>query len=247
MTLTRRIHLGCSLALWLTTLAQARPMVFAGGTTVMADYREGAMSEAQLFYAPQRWLSFGVGYVDLANDYMSANHSVTYARLNLLLKRWNLESAQANIFLWGGAGGAYVGQYHIGSAGPGIPPPSEHDHGGPPPTEAGLVRAQDSFAYHAGGQVDFETLRFYSSFKTDFYDSDLFWHRADTLQFGFAPYVHDTNSLATWLIVSGRKYSGDMHEGEELAFMLRLFKKASWIEAGATTDGKLQAMAMFSF
>jgi hypothetical protein len=38
-----------------------------------------------------------------------------------------------------------------------------------------------------------------------------------------------------------------MHEGTEVALLLRLFKKAAWIEAGATTDGKLQFMAMFNF
>ncbi len=62
------------------------------------------------------------------------------------------------------------------------------------------------------------------------------------------PYEHGVDSLATWLIVSGRRYSGDMHEdSEELAVLLRFFRKMAWIEVGATTDGKLQAMAMFSF
>jgi hypothetical protein len=32
-----------------------------------------------------------------------------------------------------------------------------------------------------------------------------------------------------------------------LALLLRFFKKRTWLEAGATTDGKIQAMAMFSF
>jgi hypothetical protein len=242
----RRIWL-CICALTMGSLAHSRPIVFARSATIMADYREGALSEAQLFYAPTHYLSFGVGRADLSNDFMPASHSVTYARLNLLVHRWNMEEAQANFFVWGGAGAAYVGEYTALATAPSAPP-SEHDHGGPPPPSAGgLVRALNGFSYHAGGQVDFETRRFYSSFKTDFFDSNLFWHRADTLQFGISPYKHGVDSLAAWLIVSGRKYSGDMHEGEELALLLRFFKKASWIEAGATTDGKIQAMAMFSF
>jgi len=59
--------------------------------TVMAEYREGALSEAQLFYAPTHYLSFGVGRTQLTNDFMPASHSVTYARLNLLVHRWNMD------------------------------------------------------------------------------------------------------------------------------------------------------------
>jgi hypothetical protein len=29
--------------------------------------------------------------------------------------------------------------------------------------------------------------------------------------------------------------------------LLRLFKDGTWVEAGVTNDGKLQAMAMFNF
>jgi hypothetical protein len=158
-----------------------------------------------------------------------------------------MEGAQANVFLWGGLGNAYLGDRLISPALPGAPP-SEHDHGPPPATPQPLLfPSRQSFSYNAGGQIDYETRRLYVSFKTDLHDSDLFWHRADTLQFGIAPYEHDTNSLATWLVISGRMYSGDMHSGEELALLLRFFKKRTWLEAGATTDGRIQAMAMFSF
>ncbi len=97
--------------------------------------------------------------------------------------------------------------------------------------------AINASTYNVGGQIDFETHRFYSSFSTDLFDSALFWHRADTLQIGFSPYRHDTNGLATWLIVSGRNYSG-VYEKSELAFLVRLFRKRTWLEAGATTEGR---------
>jgi hypothetical protein len=167
--------------------------------------------------------------------------------MNLLAKRWNRSASQANIFLWGGVGNAHVGEYYREPALPGVPA-DEHDHGPPAPTsEPVRVPSQNVSAWNVGGQIDFETRRFYSSFKTDLHDSSVFWHRADTLELGFAPYAHDVDTLATWLIVSGRLYSGDMHEDSEVALLLRFFRKSAWLEAGATTDGKLQAMAMFSF
>lgn len=232
-------------ALVLTPALQARPIVFARSTTAMAEYREGALAEAQVFYAPTYYLSYGLGHFELENEDMSARHYVTYARLNLLAKRWNLPAAQGNVFLWGGAGQAQIGDMYLQPAVPGEP--SEHDHGESPTPEPVRVPAQQDFAWNAGGQIDFETRRIYTSFKTDFHYSSIFWHRADTLQFGFAPYQHDVDTLATWFVVSGRRYSGNMHEGTEVALLLRFFKKKTWIEAGATTDGKLQAMAMFNF
>ena len=72
-------------------------------------------------------------------------------------------------------------------------------------------------------------------------------HRLDTLQLGWAPYEHDYDTLATWIVVQGRHYTGGLYDGVETALLLRLFKGGTWVEVGATTDGNLQAMAMFNF
>ena len=83
--------------------------------------------------------------------------------------------------------------------------------------------------------------------KSELHRSSAFSHRIDTLQLGIAPYEHDFDSLATWFVVQGRRINGGIHDGTEWALLLRLFKRGAWIEAGATTDGKLQAMAMVNF
>jgi hypothetical protein len=238
---------GALAALMLSPVAGARPIVFAHSTTVMGEYREGAFSEAQIFYAPERNFSVGLGYLELTPAQVNVRHSTTYARMNYLAKRWNRESAQANIFFWGGIGTAYLGERYVQPTDSGELPP-EHNHGEPAPSpDLVLVPAIEEFSWNAGGQIDYETRRFYASYKMDMHESDAFTHRADTLQFGIAPYKHDVDSLATWLVVSGRRYSGNMHNDTELALLLRFFKKATWIEAGATTDGRLQFMAMFNF
>jgi hypothetical protein len=195
-----------------------KPIAFSDGTTIMAEYGAGTMKEAQVFYAPRYFYSVGLGYLELQSDIDGRRREISYARANYLAKRWNRESAQANVFVWGGAGQAYSSD--------------TNDH---------------SFAWNAGAQVDYETRRVYASLKTDLYRSSDFDHRIDTLQLGIAPYEHDFDTLATWFVVQGRNYIGGIHEGDEWALLLRLFKRGAWIEAGVTDDGKLQAMAMVNF
>ena len=212
---------GACLALLGTLLAPdsiAKPIAFAGGTTAMVEYGAGTMEEAQVFFAPSHRWSVGGGYLTLDSDVDGSARRIAYARANWLVKRWNLEGAQANVFAWGGAGGA---------SGNGF---------------SGRV-----LAGNAGAQADYETRRVYASLKTDFYDSSEFTHRIDTLQLGVAPYEHEYHQLAVWLLVQGRTYTGDLYRGTEWAALLRVFKGSVWVEAGVTEDGNLQSMLMVNF
>jgi hypothetical protein len=212
-----RCALGALALLAAAQCAGSKPIAYAKGTTFMAEYGAGTMEEVQLFYAPRYFYSAGVGHLALQSDIDGRTRDISYARFNYLVKRWNGEAAQGNLFAWGGAGGA-----HVGGAG-------------------------DVFAWNTGAQADYETRRIYASLKTDFHQSAAFSHRIDTLQLGVAPYEHDYDSLATWFVVQGRRYTGEIHDGTEWAFLLRLFKGNAWAEAGATTEGHLQAMLMFNF
>ena len=198
--------------------APTKPIAFANGTTVMVEYGAGTMQEVQIFYAPQYNYSVGGGHVEFDSDITPETVRVTYARLNYLLHRWNLESAQGNVFVWGGAGAA-----------------------------TGNTLSGTAVAGNAGAQADYETRRIYASIKTDLQKANAFSIRVDTLQLGIAPYKHDYNQIATWFVVQARQYTDDIHRGTEIAALLRLFKGGAWIEAGITNGGKLQAMAMFNF
>lgn len=197
---------------------QAKPVAFAGGSTVMAEYGAGTMNELQAFYAPTHRYSFGAGYLRLDSDIDGSSRNIAYTRLNYLAKRWNFEAAQANVFAWGGVGGA-----------------SGSDFSG-----------QD-FAANAGAQADYETRRVYASLKTDFHDSHNFTHRIDTLQMGIAPYEHEYDQVAVWGVIQARTYTGNLYGGTEWAALVRVFKGGIWLEAGITEDRKLQAMLMFNF
>jgi hypothetical protein len=196
----------------------AKPIAFADGYTVMAEYGAGTMQEAQFFYAPRYDLSVGGGRVEFDSDETVKTRRINYARLNYLVHRWNLADAQANVFAWGGVGSA-TGNTFSGSR----------------------------LAENAGIQADYETRSVYGSLKTDWQRSSAFSHRVDTLQLGLAPYKHDYGGVATWFLVQARQYTGGIHRGTESALLLRLFKGGAWVEAGVTKGGKLQAMAMFNF
>ena len=198
--------------------AWAKPIAFQDGTTLMYEYGAGTMQEAQAFYAPRYWWSLGAGYLRLEDEDETFSRDIAYARANLLVKRWNMPAAQANIFAWGGLGSARGSDFEGHKA-----------------------------ASNAGFQLDAESLRWYASFKTDYQHSSAFAHRIDTLQFGIAPYKHDYKKLATWIVLQGRYYTGGIYDGIEPALVVRFFRGPLWVEAGATADGVAQAMIMFNY
>lgn len=209
----------CAALAWgAPSIAPAKPIAFANGTTVMTEYGAGTMLEGQAFYAPYYWLSMGGGHVRFDSDLDKSHREITYVRANYLAKRWNLPSAQANVFVWGGLGSA-----------------------------EGSTFGGARLARNAGVQLDYETRRIYASMKSDLWESREFSQRVDTLQLGFAPYAHDYSTLATWFVIQARDYSSRIRHGVEWAALIRLFKGGAWLDAGLTADGKPQVMAMFNF
>jgi len=206
----------------LAPAAMAKPIAFQDGWTVMGEYGTNTMREAQVFYAPKFWWSGGASYTKLMAEDKSFEREMPIAQFNYLVKRWNLPSAQANVFVWGGLGSSRG-------------------------FDADGSRFSGEFTQKAGGQADYETRSIYSSFKTDWYRSDRFTHRIDTLQLGVAPYEHDYEDLAVWFVVQGRRYTGNVMAGTEWIPMVRLFKGNFWIEAGANKDGRAQLMVMMNF
>ncbi len=96
----------------------AKPIAFADGTTVMAEYGAGTMQELQIFYAPRFDYSAGAGHVDFTSDVDGHREHIDYARLNWLAHRWNLDEAQANVFVWGAAtGNRFDGSRFVGNTG----------------------------------------------------------------------------------------------------------------------------------
>ena len=242
MSRTRDFRHCCRLTvvatLFVASTATARPILYADSTTIAADYRSESMRELQISYAPTPFLSLGLGHLELVGSGPGHEHQIQFARLNLLAKRWNLEAAQGNIFLWGGAGRSKQ------EIAPGARDSGQHNHGAAQP---GQTLVLNETAGNIGGQIDYETTRIYVSFATDSQFATSFTHRMDTLQLGFAPYEHTADGLATFFLISGTQFSGNLQQDTQVSVLLRLFKKRTWIEAGVTTDGKPQARFMLTF
>lgn len=218
-----RLACGALGSLMLPLAAFAKPIAYAEGTAVMGEYGAGMMQEYQAFYAPAHWWSAGGGWLRLEAEDGSESREIVYVRGNLLARRWNLPGAQANVFTWGGVGSAQGSDFDGSRT-----------------------------AWNAGGQVDYETLRFYSSARSEWqYARGAFAHRIDTVQLGWAPYAHDWDRVATWFVVQGRHYGRELYDGVEGALLLRLFKNgrrgAVWLDAGLTQDGEPLAMFMLNF
>jgi len=212
----------CLLAIAAGTQACAKPIAFQDGWTAMAEAGTNTMRQAQLFYAPKFWWSGGVSYTKLMADDGSFQREISGVQVNYLVKRWNLPSAQGNVFAWGGVASA-----------------RGFDSRGP---FDGVAATQ------AGFQADYETRSVYASGKQEWFHSSRFSHGVSTVQLGLAPYEHDYDELATWFVLQLRHYQGGIAPGTTEAIpMLRLFKGNFWIEAGADRKGRAQVMVMMNF
>lgn len=203
----------------------AKPIAYQHGGTALYEYSPHRQ-ESQLFYAPDHRLSLGGGWLRLSPD---AEHGhahgpgdyaldIGYLRANVLAERWNGPESQANLYYWGGLGVADTGE------------------------EPGLAAVPN-----AGLQADWETRRWYVSAQTDWHASFAFATGSSTVQLGIAPYLHDYDTLATWIVLQGQSFDGDMLEERSAALLLRFFWRSIWLEAGADQDGKPHGMLMLNF
>jgi hypothetical protein len=237
---TAGLAVGCAFSLG----ALAKPIAFARGYTVMTEYGAGSMLEAQAFYAPSYRYSLGISALRLQNS--AATRDQTVLRANYLLRRWNLPTAQGNVFVYGGIGSA---QTHAKTSGQ-------------------LATQPRGFASNLGVQSDYETRWLFASARVDWNHSPKQSFRIDTVQFGLAPYAHGYRDWATFFLLQARQYQGGfpvesfananrpeanrpklqpIQPGIETAALVRLFRGNFWLEAGVTNQGKPQAMLMMNF
>jgi hypothetical protein len=212
--------------------ADAKPIAFAEGVTVMHE-RDDTMVSTEVYYAPKVWWSLGIADVQMTSANKQHEMDAKYAQFNFLLKRWNMPSAQANIFASAGFGWAdSVKQGVMGVQHPGH-------------VESQTARYSE-YARRFVVQGDYETRQFYTSFKVDVQQTPLFYDRLDVGQIGFSPVAHDYEDLAVWFIAQVKKYRGMTDKTEGGAFV-RLFKKNVWVEIGVTERRKLQTMLMVNY
>jgi hypothetical protein len=209
-----------ALALLLAAGVQARPVGYADGHMLMIDAAPDYQQVAYTYSPSFRWsMSAGHARIEAVED-AGGNVDVTFVRSARLLRRWNLPSAQGNAFVWGGAGRARYAN-----------PASGLDNG----------------VWHAGLQLDYETRRIYTSFVSEYFRGDQWSFRSDVASLGVAPYEHDMNRMATWIVLKAKRSSGMTMDETNAELALRFFTPTWWIDAGVDQDGRPAVNLMFNF
>ncbi len=198
------------------THALAAPMGFKDSTMLMADFsanwRESWVNHA---FTPRD--AVGVGGLYMRSDDKRQSRSLAEVNYTRLASRWNLEHAQANVWLFAGAG-AIRGNDFAGTR----------------------------FAWAPGVQFDYETTRVYLAATARLYRAEHLNHDFGALRAGFSFYEVDYDEVQPWFIVEARRMRG-LSEKIEITPMLRLIHNRYFVELGVNTDKQARANLMYTF
>lgn len=182
----------------------AHPVAYKGAWAFMA-FAQPDMMDWQLLYSFERQYSLGV---DFFRDTMEGpERYFLIPRFSWLVKRWNGDSSQANIYVYGGVGAAKKG--------------NAYELAGEGSVEADYETREVYFSGKATvvAANNFNTLAIYQA-------------RA-----GFAPYLVDFDGLHSWLILQAQYLPFSPQDQVRVGPVLRLFYKSVLWEMGLTTQG----------
>jgi hypothetical protein len=196
--------------------AVAAPMGFKDSRMLMADFSP-TWREVWGNHAFTARDAFGAGGLYMRADDGSKSRTLAEVTYTRLLQRWNLADAQANVWLFVGAG-AMRG--------------SDFDDTRP--------------AFAPGLQVDWETTRLYLAATGRLYRARDINHDFASLRAGFSFYEADYDEVQPWLVLEARRVRG-LSDETELMPMLRLIHSRFFVEFGVSTTGQGRANLMITF
>ena len=212
----RRVRsLGAALCL-ASGVAGAAPIGFKDSWMLMSDLGPN-WQEAWVNHAFTARDAVGAGAVRMRSDDGTLRRTLVEATYTRLLQRWNLPHAQANVWLFAGAGGI-----------------RGNDFDG------------TRFAVAPGLQVDYETTRVYLAATARLYRAREINHDVASVRAGFSFFEVDYDEIQPWLVVEARRMRG-LSEKVEITPMLRLIHNRFFVEAGVNNSRQLRANAMFTF
>ncbi|MES2989945.1 MAG: hypothetical protein V4844_00880 [Pseudomonadota bacterium] len=196
--------------------AVAAPMGFKGSVMAMGDFGPN-WRESWANYAFTARDAIGAGGLYMRSDDETRTRTMAELNYTRLLQRWNLEHAQANVWLFAGVG-AIRGNDFAGS----------------------------KFAYAPGVQVDYETTRVYVAATARLYRASGLNHDFGSLRAGFSFYEADYDEIQPWLLVEARRMRG-LSDKTEITPMLRFIHNRYFVELGINTDRQARASFMYVF
>jgi hypothetical protein len=196
--------------------ASAAPMGFKGSVMSMADISPN-WREAWVNYALTPRDAFGAGGLYMRSDDKTRTRTLFEINYTRLLKRWNLADAQANVWLFAGAG-SISGNDFTGS----------------------------KFALAPGVQVDYETTRVYLAATGRLYRAQDLNHDFASVRVGFSFYEVDYDEIQPWLVLEARRMRG-LSDKTEITPMLRLIHNRYFVELGVNNSRQARANLMYIF
>ncbi len=181
--------------------ADARPVSYPGGWTVMQT-NTGDASSIHAHYSPTYQDSIGL----YSERNWGEDWHFTGVQYNRLLKRWNEQSSQANVYFKGAVGQA--------------------DAFGPGGKElAGFV----------GLAADWETRRWFTSYEARAYDFGFETSVRHAARVGVAPYIGDYGDLHTWLMLEVEN-KPEAEAPTTATALVRFFYDVQLLEIGYTPE-----------
>ena len=191
-----------------TPQSLSRPVSYPGGWTIMQK-NEKSVHSLHVHYSPTA--RYSVGYrTEYWRDEGWQFHGV---QLNYLVKRHNMPTSQANLYLKGGLGMAYG--------------------------DLGLPDGKTQPAAFTDIAFDWESRRYFTSYETRAYyarDIDKFFRQKARV--GIAPYLGDYDDVHSWLMLQVDHITG---EGDRISFtpLVRMFKNEYLGEVGISNKGEV--------
>lgn len=197
-------------------IARAHPVTFPGNLMLMGELdKRSADINAAYTFRPDHAVS--VGYMRFEADDGARRRSIANLHYNYRLKRWNLENAQANIYVQAGAGNATGNDFS-----------SEH------------------FTWLPAVQADYETRHIYLAYRWHGVYSRAFSHSFNNVQAGFAFHAGEYDEISPWFILDVRRMS-NLGNSTEVTPTLRLIHKSAFIEFGLVDGKRPRVNLMFNF
>ena len=199
-----------------SSLTHAGPMGFKESTMAMGDFGAN-WRESFANYALTPRDALGGGITWMRSDDKKLTRQFTEATYTRLVKRWNGEHSQANLWFVGGAG-VVTGNDFAGS----------------------------KTMLSPGVAFDFETTRVYFSSTARLYRAKDINHDFASVRAGFSFYEVDYDEVQPWLILEVRRMRG-LSDSTEITPMLRLIHNRYFVELGVNQakQGRFNFMYIF--
>ena len=193
------------LSLLFLSHSYARPISYSGGTTIMQSNND-IKNSLHIHYSPSYKYSLGYKFEYHKNKHITLNA----IQLNNLINRWNMQEAQANIYLKSAMGNAHKSANNNFFTFTGI---------------AADFETRKYFVSYAN--------RYYAS------KNDLINYFEQQMRIGIAPYVANYGKIHSWLMLEFSEQNDNKYKKQTISSLIRVFKQNHLFELGYNSRKKI--------